>query len=336
MRALVCADLHIASKHLDRGIELLRQLKDLANLNNLDAIFVLGDFLDEKDKHSLSLSLAVHKMLKSIKAEKMPLYWIRGNHELPYANRPNHSIIHMFSEVCHVVSTPQIVSGKDYSLYLLPWFPADKFITAAKTLSRSTYESTGKNRFLLAHVGLDQTKVNTSDLRISSGVGLKDLCLDNYHLCLLGDIHLHQQVAKNCYYLGAPISHHFGDEHQNRVWVLDTDLRAIEPLPLLTEFPKYATYQVDDPSHPIVGFNPQDFNRIECHANLRAALSIRYGKEVVFKTTGNTIPEVARRVLAGATEEDILKEYLTPRNWMSTHYDLAVKYLNQAKDRMSI
>ncbi len=341
MRALCCADLHVKSNDLPRGTQLLRDIKNLCVSNELTMCFIIGDLLHEKDRFTIHCLNAVRKCLEEFKAEGITVYWIRGNHEVPLTSTPSKTIMPMYRHLAKIVVTPEILRGEDYCIYMLPWYTAELFRNYCNQLAQATYQDRTKTRILMAHIGLAEGVTNLGGFQVSQPIRLTDLHPESYHLTLLGDYHVFQKVSKGVYYLGAPISHQFGDDHLGKVWILDTDSREIEPVSLPSKFPKYATYEVelDETGETLATapmVDPDDINRFKCHISAANIVRNLYRHlNPVIETYGASSPDMEqRRISSESGEADVLREWLKQRGWLETHYKTAMKYLDKGRERV--
>lgn len=341
MRALCCADLHVKSNDLPRGTRLLRDLKDLCVTHELPFCFVIGDLLHEKDRFTIGCLNEVRKCLEEFKDAGIVVYWIRGNHEVPLSSRPTQTIMPMYRHVVQIIDTPEILRGDDYAIYMLPWYSTEVYRKYCQQMAQASYVDRTKTRILLTHIGIAEGVTNLSGYQVAQPIRLTDLHPENYHLTLMGDYHVFQQVSKNVFYLGAPISHQFGDDHLGRVWILDTDTREIEPVPLPSKYPRYITHEVELDetgetleSAPIV--DPEDFNRFKCHISAANIVRNLYRHvNPIIETYGSSSPDLEqRRISSESSEADVLKEWLKQRGWVDTHYKTAMTYLAKGREKV--
>lgn len=250
MKLLVTGDLHVSDRRvlgrprLPVTLDMLQFVFDLAVSQRADALVLNGDVIDQKLGFPIDVYLgilAVFERNSDVKA-----YWIRGNHESPDAERPQRTLMRLFEGlVSTVIDRPVYLSDDASTVWLAPWWPAEKFKQSISEVAAQV-RSTKKN-YLITHVGLKEGTTGPSNFHPPSEVRAKDLHPSKFARILLGDYHKHQWIVEDkvCY-LGAPIEHTFGDDPSPGVWLLDTVENTLVPVPLIG-FPRFRQWQIDTP-----------------------------------------------------------------------------------------
>src|SRR5882724_7118261 len=79
MKWLLTSDLHLSDKPRDAyRFGLFPWLAKQQKAHNVDAIFILGDLTENKDRHSAKL---VNQTIESLLTLRPPVYILRGNHD---------------------------------------------------------------------------------------------------------------------------------------------------------------------------------------------------------------------------------------------------------------
>lgn len=248
MRLLVTGDLHVSDRRvlgrprLPVTLEMLQFIFDLACSQNADALILNGDVIDQKLGFPIDVYLGILGVFE--KNSDVKTYWIRGNHESPDADRPQRTLMRLFDGlVTTVIDRPIYLSDDTSTVWLAPWWPAERFKQSMAEISEQVRAN--KTHYLITHIGLKEGTTGPSNFHPPSEVRIKDLHPSKFSRILLGDYHKHQWLVENkvCY-LGAPIEHTFGDDPSPGVWTLDTGTNALEPLPLIG-FPRFRQWQID-------------------------------------------------------------------------------------------
>lgn len=273
MKILVAADLHVSDRmvmgrpRLPVYEEMLKNIYQVAKDNNCAAMVFAGDVIDNKNRPSLDVLVAIDYFLSE--SYGVPLYWLRGNHETPDKADPTKSIINLYDGRgrCRVVRDAEHKSyhhqctEEDRQFYFLPWYPAEQFKEEAKALALRAdryKQKTGKKPILFAHIGLKEGSTSPSNFHPPSAVGVADLFPEKWAMVVCGDYHAYQFVAKNVFYTGAPIPHNFGDFNIKGVWVIDTEALTARAVPIPS--PKFVQWDATDQEK--IPWDQQDYVRI--------------------------------------------------------------------------
>lgn len=245
-RYLVASDLHISDQvtqgrsRLQDGVRLLLEVFRTAKRERCFEVILAGDVVHQKNRFALSTWLAVQEALR---LTGMRVWWLRGNHETPTPSDILNTPIRLMSAP-HVetVLGRYVVDADpaaDCVLAFLPWFEGEDYLLELAHLKEEVRPY--KKRILISHIGVQGGVVSGSNFSPASRVTLKDLNPSFWTFVLLGDYHKHQKLAPNVMYLGAPVSHCFGDDHHGFVWVLDTDAMTVKKAMLGETFPQFFT-----------------------------------------------------------------------------------------------
>lgn len=337
MKIILTADWQISSSRLQRGLDLISSVRKTALREEVSDVFVIGDLLDDKERHTIDCLLGVAQEFRKYREDGVTLYWIRGNHEVPVASQPHRTIMDVFSDTCHTIIKPQVLRFEDeVAVYCLPWYPPKRFKSYCDWAAKETFTDKDKCRIFLGHIGLNEG-VFDSGTHKEQPTSLKDLHIDNYHWVALGDYHTHQKLAPRTYYVGTPISHRFGEENPNRVWVFDTEVRGWKSCALVDSFPGHFTWDVKS-YEDLKSIDLSQINKIRCAVQDAPELRRKYaGHNIIWETYGTAAvtPIGGRsRVTSDHTDKQILKQFLANKGWEETHGELAFKYLKAAQRRI--
>lgn len=273
MRAVLLADVHIRRDSIQTDRKLLRKVVTIAEANSCPYIICVGDLIHEKQGLGVEQLTMLYGELKRSRDKGIWWVWVRGNHEVAIKSEPETSTpMWLFQDVARVVIKQEILQFDDTTVAaFLPWYRAHEFVERARTIGDLMRQHYDKRRILFAHIGLDEGRASASNMYINQGVGLLQIMQQHYDLVVLGDYHPRQWLSDRALYLGLPISREHGDDLDNGVWLLDTGMSQLYPIPFERgEFPQHRIWKVDNPNLPVLlGFDPNDHNRIIVPAGYR-------------------------------------------------------------------
>ena len=281
MKFLVTADLHVTNKillgqpRLEVFKTLLNDLLDLADKHHVRHLFIVGDLWNKKNiLQEMEVLLCLHKWFKKAVIRNIRVHWIRGNHECLVAAKPSLSPMALFSEVCHVICKPTLLQLGDVSFYMLPWYLPKTYLEklAEFNLLAATDQ---RKRILMTHIGLKEGAVSPSNLHVPQRVSVTNLLPGIWDLILLGDYHAHQFLERNCFYVGSPIPHTFGDYDNVGPWLVDTRDLSVEALDLPNHCPTFQTFTIMD-AREEVPFKSPGYLRLRVPARIADLVKLRF------------------------------------------------------------
>lgn len=216
MSILMTADLHLTSDPADGyRFGVFNFLHGVIDKEEPDALLILGDLTDKKDRHDATLVNEIVDELASL-AEKCEVWVLKGNHDYIDENNPFFKFLHGLTNVHFITETGPIeVTG--YDVLALPhtrhW--------------RSQWQAilTPDYDFAITHQAIRGCKV-------ANGADVGDVPLELYeHLecpVFAGDIHVPQRLGP-VRYCGAPHPVTFGDTFTPRVLLYNGEkIRSIK------------------------------------------------------------------------------------------------------------
>jgi hypothetical protein len=338
---LAVADLHLSNTpimgrdRLKLGLQLLDECFWLAEERGLRDLFVIGDLLDAKNKIQKETLIGLYRLLlKHHQRGRVRLHWIRGNHESFDRADPEQTLMDLYSEVCHVVSKPEIVSTSRIGhVFCLPWYPADTFKRYSLELAKVAGTFVEGPKVLMFHAGLREGRISFSNIQPPQRLNGFDLVPDRYDMCLGGDYHMFQQLRdyENIFYLSAPVPMTFGDEGNRGPWLVDPFNSTLEDLVLPTRYPSFQKWILsDDGDLSLPGYRAEDYNRIFAPEFLHAKLSVLYpGAQVLRLQKEQRQLELAGSRLAMEDVQDmdlLLSRWMEKQGLDSAHRELYHTY----------
>lgn len=276
----------------------MRHISKSAIAQGCPYVICIGDLVHEKQGVGVEQLSMLYDELQWSKNKGVLWIWVRGNHEVGIKSLPHMTPMHFFQEVCWCIIKPQVISLMGCEIAFLPWYRAEEFRSAAKLLAKEMRGRAG-TRILMAHVGLDEGKPSASNMYVHQDVSLLHLMQQHYDLVMLGDYHRHQYLSDKALYLGCPISHAYGDEGDQGVWLIDTALNVFQQQPFERGlFPQHRVWVIgDNPlSTALLDYRREDHNRITVPAGQREVYAQLYPTALV-QTTGTVVLDTGNRRL---------------------------------------
>lgn len=214
MSVILTADLHFSDKPRDSyRFEFVPRLKKILKKYDVEALIILGDLTEEKDRHRSWLVNEVVKHLGQL-SELCKLYILRGNHD---AVDPLYPFFQFTSRLDRGritwINDPQVleVSSLGSCCFLPHTNDPEK---DWKRVKKSFHETA----YIFAHATF-------KGVRVGKAPPMKGLPLEIFPRdarVYAGDIHA--PVSIGCVeYVGAPYTVDFGDDYEPRVVLLDGD-----------------------------------------------------------------------------------------------------------------
>lgn len=206
MRLLVTSDIHQTDNPRDSyRFGLWEWLAKQQITYNPDAVLILGDLTDAKDKHSSTL---VNSVVEGLRLLDGPIYINKGNHDFIDVDNPYFKFLNELDNV-HFICDPTYV--KSINSFFLPYQSTqDAFNRAFKAVPSG------------ALVFMHQTITGAIS---ETGQALTGFTMPSGHKAKAvysGDIHVPHKVDHKgtVTYVGSPYHVHFGDKFEPRVLLL--------------------------------------------------------------------------------------------------------------------
>jgi predicted phosphodiesterase len=175
----------------------------------LEAIFILGDLVDRKDRHSAAF---VNKLITELRklASRAPVIVLRGNHDTPLRGPAFWEFASHIEGITYI-SRPQpwyMFDNDNPDLLLLPFTPTPKEDWAKFKLA--DYKA------LFMHATVTGARAENGMVMENNNFPIMPRAPNIYS----GDVHTPQQV-RNITYVGAPHPTKFGDTYPCRALLLN-------------------------------------------------------------------------------------------------------------------
>jgi DNA repair exonuclease SbcCD nuclease subunit len=208
------------NNRLQDAINVVRQVRDYAISIGATIVLFGGDLFHIRKHVPVVVFNALYEELAMFSAYGLKLVMIHGNHDQADRLGEEYSIYAFgaFAEVVDKAKWVYVDDGAERIAVLgLPYWEQRDDI---KRLCETEPEQEHDRRILLGHFGVQGAQVGADFVYTNPfDVEIADLNVKAFDLALLGHYHLPQQLAPNCWYIGAPLQHNWGDKHQARGYV---------------------------------------------------------------------------------------------------------------------
>ena len=229
MKVAIFGDLHVykhASKKIfeDTAIHFITYLLDYCRKNDIEKVIFLGDWFHIKNKLYVPAFIRSIEALKGFKDNGIEITFLIGNHDMPYMNSADYSIIHSFEPYGRVVP-------------LYDWEDVDgvRFHYLSYTNELPNFKFNGKENVLFGHLDV-QNFVMDSGFTCKEGFTAADF--KDFKKVFSGHFHKHQ-IKHNITYVGSPYQTRYSERHDDKGFVIfDTDEMSWEFEPF-DDFPKF-------------------------------------------------------------------------------------------------
>lgn len=220
MKALITADLHLTSRQRDeyrwQVFSALRTqvLARRESGEHIDAVFLLGDITDQKDKHSGTLICRVVEQIVAL-AQDVEVILLKGNHDYTDPDNPTFKFLSHIDRVTWV-NSPMVISVAGDLVCCFPHVNRD--VLWQPVLKSEAFKSLAT--LSIVHQAIGGAVSSTGHIVDGVPAVLFEAGRTN-SIVVAGDIHK-PQVVGNVTYAGAPYPVVFGDEYEPRFLLFDS------------------------------------------------------------------------------------------------------------------
>lgn len=223
------------SHRLDQIIQTLVSIRDFCSSNGISKVIFSGDLFHVRSKVSTIVYNSVYDTVKSFYSHGVDEFiMVVGNHDqADNSDVPEHSL-HAFNDLQGVyvygdLSVHTVMENGKESGVTVVAAPYSKNTERVKSYINSLDQSDiGSSSILAFHLGISGGFVGNGMYPMSEAFSVEDLRPDLFKYVVGGHFHKRQFLGDlpNAFYCGAPIQHDFGDEGEDKGFVLiDTDKR---------------------------------------------------------------------------------------------------------------
>lgn len=324
---------HTGSKRLDNIVGTLLFIRDDCVRRGIKYVLFGGDMFHIRAKVNTVVYNAVYEAIKTYNEHGLEIVGIAGNHDqVDNSDVPQHSL-HAFNDLPGVTIYGDLTRHRieDYDedeSVMVHCVPYSKNAVRAKEWieeSVSQYKEphwldSNMSHICLFHLGISGAFVGNGSYPMADAFVPEDLRPDFFKYVIGGHFHRKQKIIgyDNFMYTGAPIQHSFGDEGEDKGYlILDTNRRLdIQFVPVPN--PKFITMTAQDVANEDIKQIADEGNYVRLMVKeneLQAALSyipdnLKY--KVVLEKEYKEESRVDVRV--GMTEEQVVTNYANKYN----------------------
>ena len=205
-----------------------------AKKREITKILLNGDVFEDNSYIDVEVFDATYRRLEALHEAGMEMVINLGNHDI--SRQSGRRILHAlraFRKIATIVEKPTLVW--DY-LFVVPW---DSSPDRIKEAIRSCKNP--EDKILVGHFGVQGATTGPNSYLARNPIKLRDVRYSEFRFVILSDYHTRQRLARNCYYLGSPIQHTFGEIHTPCVWGFSVGRGSIRPRmeKIFTPFPRF-------------------------------------------------------------------------------------------------
>lgn len=228
-------------------LAVLGVIKEIAKVNEVDGIFVLGDIFEKRLLDAVTLRRGVEAVYDLAMVAKV--YLLPGNHDV-HSARSTRFLPEVFEVLRHknimYLDGSQIVRVDPklpIDVYAVPWSPASE---AAEQLGKARARREGAVNVLLMHHSVNGCR--DGGWVCDDGLDAKEVC-DGWDLVLAGHFHERQKFGDCGEYVGAPMQHDFRDAGAapRGVRLVEFSKEKIVKKFHEVKSPRFHVYEWDDP-----------------------------------------------------------------------------------------
>jgi DNA repair exonuclease SbcCD nuclease subunit len=302
------------------GVSCIDQVREYADKVDAKMVLFGGDFWHVRRNIDTA---ALNEGLNAVAKFSQPVKIIHGNHDQANSSGSIHAAnpFKYLSNV-QVIDKPGWIECDGVDILGIPYTENKDDV---KQLCRLKAPNKDSVKILLAHLGIQGASVGADFVyNNEADCELKDLNSKSFDYGFLGHYHLHQQLAKNICYVGAPLQHNWGDKFQKRGFVeYDTETKKIKHIECVA--PKFV--EMDDVEGWEAVVDPGNYVRLisdkEYSADEREDIRQRIGARTFEVSTYTTAPEITARSTLTPNEsyDKIIEKYIESKG---TDLDLGV------------
>ena len=252
------------NSRLSDAVSCIEQIRIKCIENDVSVVLFGGDMFHVRRNINVSAFNAVYEELSKFKQDSIEVVMIHGNHDQADRYGDEHSI-HAFRSFAHIIDKPGCLSVNDRhnkKLAVLGVPYTENIEHLRQVVGDKTIEPVLLcPRLMLGHLGIQGAKVGADFVYTNpNDAAVSDLSVDQFDAVYLGHYHMHQKIARNAWYIGAPLQHNWGDSGQWRGFLIyDTDTGVHEKVTL--SYPRFMKIEKSEDMELTNG----DYVRLACN-----------------------------------------------------------------------
>lgn len=221
---LFTADWQMAYSNLTRIEQTTDQILNLCLERDISAVFNLGDLKHSLNPLDVRVLNAAIRMIEKFRADDIDYYLLLGNHDLTSASGNAENWFPALERAgAIVIDEPKTINISDEYMndrpfHCIPYMADNQLFRAAAKDHASVAQ---KNSVLCFHQMIRGARLNPKHKADDpSDPALDELFPEQYAAVFGGHVHLPQKLGSNCFYVGSPFAHDWGEVNQQKVFML--------------------------------------------------------------------------------------------------------------------
>lgn len=234
------------NSRLQDALNVIHSVRKAALEADADMVLFAGDLFHER-RHVVTQAFSkVYEALSMFAVDRMPLFMIHGNHDQADKAGKFHAL-KPFGAFAVVADEPGWTAltgrnGETVDILAVPYIEDTNHLLG---IVNEPAPDTDNPKIFLGHFGVDGAKLGADFVYSNSNEPvIGNIPVGRFSAGFLGHFHMHQQLAPNFWYVGAPLQHNWGDRGQKRGYMIyDTETTEAEFVEL-TDAPRFEEVSV--------------------------------------------------------------------------------------------
>lgn len=306
------------NNRLQDAINCIKQIQQHAAGVNADLILFGGDLFHVRRHVPTQAFNETFRALVNLSLTGIPIVMIHGNHDQEDRNGRIHSL-YPFGSFATVIDEPgwhevRSRTGEACAIFGVPYVEEEAQLHELLSVNKSPGHL---STVFLGHFGINGATVGSGIVYRSKAEPSSDKLPEVFDIGLLGHFHLHQTIAKNWYYIGAPLQHEWGDKGQKRGFLeIDVYPGGCKKQHITLNAPEFIEIEIGNPEtllpsykgHYVRIVSDRSWSKDECE-NTKNEFQCR-SLEIIPKKVVNAEKSVRLDIESGYTYTDILDKYV--------------------------
>ena len=292
MKIVMIADIHVGIPNRSKDtFWALEQIKEYSHKNQIKNWILLGDLYHCRDSISVPDLQHTTEFFKRLKYDGYRIDSVVGNHDMHLKNSTEINSLKPLSDYINLYENGETFKLGGQQFAVLNFIQSEsEYMNELSRIEKQCEPCT----VLLSHIGVKSSALNACFLLKSWN--FVDFNNSKFEQVYLGHYHYKQQVGKNVWFVGSPISYDHSDGYEHGFFVYDTITRTHEFVSIY-----YGQSDSSPPKHMTV--DDDSLEKLEPIDVVGNVVRIALTKE----HTTNQINEISDRLLAmGAKSVSIM------------------------------
>lgn len=229
-KLLFTSDWQAQYSNLMMCAEVVKEITQLQHKHKIETVVHCGDFKEyynPVDVRVVNFGVSTTQQF----LEQSKFVAVLGNHDRVGMHKDTHNWLPALKAAgAKTYDRAGVEPGDGYVLYVLPYCgDIEKLRAGAQRLAKHAGGLKRTTKILTFHETLYGCKFNLMKTATEATVKPEDLCADAFDVCIGGDVHIHQKLSKNIWYVGSPFPINWGEANQRKGYVIfDTVTKKVE------------------------------------------------------------------------------------------------------------